>query len=143
MKNIMFKNSRFSFHILHFLYWKLTFKLGNGLFIYNYNKHTNSTYSVTRITFEITVYTAFNRELFFGLCNIFTVLYCTGAPLFGQSEIKLAFSVFPHCGESSMRTPLWRAGLVCNAGTTQSKAGSANTNGLVQELAIWKCIYAV
>lgn len=86
------------------------------------------------------MYTAFNRKLFVGLCNIFKVLYCTGAPFFGQSEIKLAFSVFPHCGESSMRTPLWRTGLVCNAGTTQSKAGSANTNGLVQELAIWKCI---
>lgn len=49
------------------------------------------------------------------------------ALFFGQSDIKLAFSLFPHWGESGTRTPPWRADLVGNTGTTQSKAGSVKT----------------
>lgn len=81
--------------------------------------------------------TLLSTENLFGLCNIFTVLYYTlqvmlqtGALFFGQSEIKLAFSVFPHCSESGMRTPLWRTGWVWNALTTQSKAASVKNTGV-------------
>lgn len=58
----------------------------------------------------------------------------TREPFFGQSEIKLALSVSPHCGESGMSTPPWTSCLVWNAGTTQSREGSVETSGWVQGL---------
>lgn len=64
-----------------------------------------STSAESYIPFEMsvpTIYTEFNRELSC-FCNIFM-------PHFGHSESKLAFSLFPHCGESGMKTPPWTTG---------------------------------
>lgn len=84
----------------------------------------NCTHSVTFVTFEISVPTV--RELLYLFpCNMF-------APerpvVFGQSEMRLALSVFPHGGESGTRTPSWRTSLVGESATTQSKSAPASTS---------------
>lgn len=94
-----------------------------------YKKHINSTYSVTAVTFEISVPTPHTASgnIFHLLCEtIFAGFYYSGALFFSQSQIKLAISV-----------------LICIAGMTQSKAGPASTNKC-QELAMTECTrYAV